>query len=314
VFADWLQENGDEPRAEFVRLQCAAARGDSTRAGRAEALLTEHRARWLLGLPKWCAEHPDRYVFRRGFVAALTVRGKHWTGSVFDKPRDAGGRAIRRLTALEELRIEQVWNTVVESRELAGLRALTLTSAGSGLIESLAKSPVLPTLTDLAILAKGSDGVSQRSFRNLFAAPKLTRLRRLRVESMGLGNVVAAGLADPRFAGLEELRLCHLSLNAQGAESLAHGAAGASLRVLDLHNNQLGDVGLRELLAAPGLRKLEELVLSQCELTGASARALAEWAGLHTVRRLDVRGNRITPLEARAIRNSRSAADLDLLC
>src|SRR5215212_7800179 len=22
VFADWLQENGDEPRAEFIRIQC----------------------------------------------------------------------------------------------------------------------------------------------------------------------------------------------------------------------------------------------------------------------------------------------------
>ncbi len=27
VFADWLQENGDEARAEFIRVQIALARG-----------------------------------------------------------------------------------------------------------------------------------------------------------------------------------------------------------------------------------------------------------------------------------------------
>ena len=26
VFADWLQENGDEPRAEFIRIQCELER------------------------------------------------------------------------------------------------------------------------------------------------------------------------------------------------------------------------------------------------------------------------------------------------
>ena len=51
VFADWLQENGDEPRAEFIRLQCAAARGDPSGAKRADKLLTEHRQPWLRGLP-----------------------------------------------------------------------------------------------------------------------------------------------------------------------------------------------------------------------------------------------------------------------
>src|SRR5205085_9334632 len=136
--------------------QCAAARGEEG-AKAADALLKKHRARWLLGLPKGLQEHPDWCVFRRGFVAAMTVLGSHWLSkSPSAKPRDAGGQAIRRLTALEELRIEQVWNTVVESRTLVGLRALTLPSAGSALITSLAKSPVLPSLTELTIDAQGS--------------------------------------------------------------------------------------------------------------------------------------------------------------
>lgn len=311
VFADWLQENGDEPRAEFIRLQCGAARGDSSGAARAEALLAEHRARWLLGLPKELREHPEGRVFRRGFVAAVTVRGNQWlSGSIFEKSRDAGGRAIRRVTALEEVRFEQVWNEVVACRSLAGLRVLTLPSAASGILGSLAKSPILPTLTDLTIVAKSSDGLAQWAFRDFFASKKLTRLRRFRFESMRRGDLVAAGLANPLFANLEELRLRHLSLNAHAAESLAHSPALTNLRVLDLLNNQIGDAGLRELLASPGLRKLEELGLDSCQLTPASAPALANWEGLRSVRVLDLRGNRLRATDAEIIARSPHARNL----
>jgi hypothetical protein len=208
------------------------------------------------------------------------------------------------------LRIEQPWNTVVERSTLAGLRVLTLTSAGSSLIESMAKSPILPSLTDLAILAKSTDGVSQRSFRNLFASPKLTRLHRLRIESMRLGNVITASLADARFAGLEELRLRHVNLDATGVESLARSPAAVSLRVLDLPTNPIGDNGLRYLLDAPGLRNLDELGLRDCNLTSASARGLAGWEGLRSIQSLNLQGNGLRAADAKIIRGSPHAQNL----
>lgn len=313
VFADWLQENGDEPRAQFIRLQCAAARGGEG-AKEAESLLTEHRARWLVGMPKGVQSHPNGCVFRRGFITALTVLGKQWaTTSAVDKNYDAAGRAIRQITALEELRFEQPWNTLVESPTLVGIRVLTLPSVGSGLIESLAKSPVLPSLIDLTLIAKSSNGVSQRSFRALFASKTFTQLRRLRVESKAVGNLVAAGLANPQFTGLEELRLRHVSLDAHGAEALAHSPATASLRVLDLLNNQIGDIGLRELLASPGLRKIEELDLGMCRLTPASAVALADWDGLESVRTLNLRGNNLQAADQDRIARSPHAKSLTFI-
>lgn len=314
VFADWLQENGDEPRAEFIRLQCAIARGAGD-TGAVDALLHEHRERWLIGLPKWCADRPDRCDFRRGFIAAITVLGKQWlSGSVFDKPRDAGGRAIRRITALEELRIEQVWNDVVTTRALVGLRRLAVTSAASGVIESLAKSPALPTLTDLAVEGKSSDGVTKRSFAELFGTDKLAGLRRLRFESKAVGDLVARGLQFKWFSGLEELRLRHTSLTAGGAQELARLSA-ANLRVLDLLNNQIGNDGLRALLDSPALRKLEELVLRQCHLTPASVHALANWEGLRSVRSLNLTGNGLKADDAQIIAQSPHARDdLDITC
>jgi uncharacterized protein (TIGR02996 family) len=309
VFADWLQENGDEARAEFIRIQCAEARGDTSDAKKAVALLAEHRDRWLLGLPKGLRDRPDWCVFRRGFIAAMTVLGRYWASSGIERNWDAGGKAIRRITALEELRFEQSWNTLVESHTLAGLRVLTLPSAGSGLIESLAKSPVLPSLTDLTIIAKSSNGLSLRSFRAVFASPKLTQLRRLRVESMRFGNIVAAGLADPRFANLEELRLPNVRLDTVGAMALAR-LPSATLRILDLNHNPLGDDGLSHLLASPLLRKIEKLDLSACDLTPAAARTLADWEGLQSVRSLDLHGNDIRSEAAEIISESPHARNL----
>lgn len=227
VFADWLQENGDEARAEFIRIQCATARG----VGDADAergLLAEHQARWLIGLPKSVRENHGRFGFRRGFVAALEVCGRDLAStSAVDKDWAANGKAIRRIAALEELHIEQAWNTLMESESLRCLRGLSLSSAGSALIESLAESPALPSLTALTIIAKSSDGVSQRSFRRLFANPQLARLRRLRVASMRLGNLVAGCLGALHFADLEELRLWHLSIGVTGVEALARAREAA---------------------------------------------------------------------------------------
>jgi hypothetical protein len=76
VFADWLQEHGEEPRAEFIRAQIAAASATPRKArllkARADGLLAQHRQRWLAELPR---EHGWVWgeVFVRGFVEELFV-------------------------------------------------------------------------------------------------------------------------------------------------------------------------------------------------------------------------------------------------
>jgi uncharacterized protein (TIGR02996 family) len=90
VFADWLQEHGDEARAEFIRLQCEAARL-SAEDGRLDELV--RRAvelqglfgnKWLRELPVPHEEHIDWIkmpagwlggeAFDRGFPARLFVQ------------------------------------------------------------------------------------------------------------------------------------------------------------------------------------------------------------------------------------------------
>jgi uncharacterized protein (TIGR02996 family) len=57
IYAASLEDNGDAQRAEFIRLQCQAARYPEVDLGReapeakAQALLARHRQEWERGMP-----------------------------------------------------------------------------------------------------------------------------------------------------------------------------------------------------------------------------------------------------------------------
>lgn len=78
VFADWLQEHGEEARATFIRLQIERARyaAEAPEYGalreREEVIENEYRLKWLAELPqepgwRW---YPNFY---RGFIDELTA-------------------------------------------------------------------------------------------------------------------------------------------------------------------------------------------------------------------------------------------------
>jgi uncharacterized protein (TIGR02996 family) len=77
VYADWLQENGDEDRAEFIRVQIERARIEPgsdrhLELRRREAVLQiKHRDRWLRQLPRRI--QGARYHFRRGFAEVVEL-------------------------------------------------------------------------------------------------------------------------------------------------------------------------------------------------------------------------------------------------
>src|SRR5215203_2415404 len=77
VYADWLQENGQPERAEFIRLQIERERltpADprfATAARREGILFAHNKSRWLLALQLMMPG--SALKFRRGFVEDLTV-------------------------------------------------------------------------------------------------------------------------------------------------------------------------------------------------------------------------------------------------
>src|SRR5579871_6860578 len=80
IFADWLEERGDAPRAEFIRVQCelASAKLSEDRRHalrvRERELLDAHRQPWCqaLGLPV------EDVHFERGLIARMRL--SRWEG------------------------------------------------------------------------------------------------------------------------------------------------------------------------------------------------------------------------------------------
>jgi uncharacterized protein (TIGR02996 family) len=68
AYADWLEENGDEDRAEFIRLQCGHAGDDEAAEERAAELEDRNRGKWLADYPNLRSLY---WEFRRGFVEIL---------------------------------------------------------------------------------------------------------------------------------------------------------------------------------------------------------------------------------------------------
>ena len=67
MYADWLQENGQPERAEFIRIQCAPD-ADEAAEERAFELEERNRGRWLARMPQFSEA---RWGFQRGFPERL---------------------------------------------------------------------------------------------------------------------------------------------------------------------------------------------------------------------------------------------------
>lgn len=302
VFADWLQENGDEDHAEFIRLQCAIARGASTEKARADELLRANRKRWLRGLPKSLVDNPGRCQFRRGLPALVTMKARRFV---------AEGKAVQRLTALEELTLEEPSPEAIGSQTLVGVPGLKLMHVTSAIVEALAASKVVPSLRSLSLTPRWGVRVSQRSLRALFANPKLKRLRRFETHTIEHGDIVTEAIVGSRrIAGLEELALLDASFDEDGMAALASCPRMASLRVLRLTGNSVTDDALWHLVNSPHLRNLVELSLTYNDLTRESVPLLVEWEGLRGIRKLDLRRNRLGSADKSVIANSPHAKSL----
>jgi uncharacterized protein (TIGR02996 family) len=201
IYADWLEENGDEARAEFIRLQCALARmpeADPRRPDlheREAELLDTHAIAWRRALPAWTRQL--RCDFRRGFVAEVTASGTAFL---------EGGETLLQATPLEGgclqfesgqlptlldspllLRLRRLtlgthrWQEVeiralVSCANLANLRALALPFAGldADHVRTLARNPYLANLVELHLGTWESEpGMRVPGMRALAASPHL---------------------------------------------------------------------------------------------------------------------------------------------
>jgi uncharacterized protein (TIGR02996 family) len=270
IYADWLEEHGDEARAEFIRAQCERVRPD-TEPGRASALearaaelLNEHWGAWVGPLRSLVGKGGDRLgeawmygnyhpagltKFRRGFVEDITLRAGAFL---------AHAAALFRRAPVRRLRL---WG--------AGPRAA-----------ELAASPYLAEVAVLEFVDYYSEPLTAEGARAFAGSPHLGRLRALSLYRNNIGNEGLHALAGaPWLANVRALNLVDNGLSAEGVRFLAGPERAASLTVLALANNSLGDEGLRALTTPSLPPGLVELDLARCGIGASGIAALAATPG-----------------------------------
>jgi uncharacterized protein (TIGR02996 family) len=280
VFSDWLEEQGEFERAEFIRVQVQRAglpTWDAAQVGlriREQELLKKHGETWLKEMPEIPGVRWEG--FRRGIVAVVSFVN-------FDAMRTSA-HACRAIAPIEAVRVS--WPRRRESAEnapqIAELRELTLTGRPYGSETTrLANSPQLATLRALKAL-----GLDAKDLGRLAASPHLKNLRTLCLTSNGVGTAGVVSLTQAAtLTKLESLDLTgpgyyesyydNPLIDLAGMEALADWEGLTSVRSLSLSGSDVRSAGLRRLLQSPHAAGLKALSLRSGRLDGA---AMAEFA------------------------------------
>jgi uncharacterized protein (TIGR02996 family) len=335
VYADWLDEQGDEDRAEFIRAQVRAWRlpdGEEKweLEARALQLLDTYREVWFGG------EEFDNceYDIKRGFVSGVAV-DVAWMLKHRDWPRqpatdryldvsNASAHELVHLAACPGLpRTQSLSIGPVEDT-----RALTKLLQGAGLpgLEHLflhdfsAPEPLLGWLVDAP-----PPGVVRLSLRNVgldsllwFAtSPLLPRLTALDLSSNPLGSSLAV-LGDGNLSSLQVLRLGTVNLEQSGLDALLSNPTLSGLTELTLPGvgldnlvaTSLADALHRNPCAFPNLTVLS---LGRHGITADGCQRLAPYLANCPLRNLDLRRNHIGHHGLRALIESGALDCLDTL-
>jgi uncharacterized protein (TIGR02996 family) len=255
VCADWLEDEGQSDRAEFIRVQVELSRGVRTRSRSVEllrrlrALIVNNRPRWLGVL----AAHAPASVFERGFVEQIELRAAtllKYGEAIFDE------HPIHRLA----LRDAVDWTADV---------------------------PDCPQLACLTVLDVRENDASVAA---LGRSPYLGRLRCLDARFVGLNEPGLRWLLRGRLPSLERLNLAGNRFGRAGVEALASTASLQALRDLDLGSTDFTDSAAVALAGAAHLGGLRSLRMSYNPVSEAGVRAVLTSPGLPALARVEAFG------------------------
>jgi uncharacterized protein (TIGR02996 family) len=288
VFADWLQENGEDDRAEFIRLQIETAglpdgKKKQNRQAREKELLDRHKDEWSEPLKPYFAyyysgiyahHYAPPVTFQRGFVETIAMDVNTFI---------ARGAEAFALAPIRGLRLQdaQSLDNLAGSKDLLRLHALNLRgavlSADGSDAPVLFRSKYLANLTTL--LAPGYDDNGQLDvdgLRALAGTKHLKSLTRLDISDNwlfgGFNSKTSEAACRKLLLKLGENMpaLCELRLHGMG---LGDGEVGDlvgqkwvnRLRVLDLSGNRISETGCRALCKSKYLTRLERLDVADNE-------------------------------------------------
>ncbi len=309
VFSDWLQENGQPERAEFIRLQCEIAALDRYAPGRRPLLLREKELlrkfgkRWLKqdGLTRWIDSsmldaHIPSARYRRGFVECARFKSPDAYLKVAEP--------ISRCTPLREIHLRSPFTfTSDEQSDQVRHAAWAIFEEAHGWGNSRNVEPRLPEPTEFQRLVNSpwfgqlrgfsvEDYFDQQHLEVLLSAPASKGLRDLDLStwtSVLIGKAWTPLAEAKSLAKLESLTLDGCELQAEGLRSLAQ-APLRNLRRLSIiagEGWEMGPEGFRILTSRKNLPKLQTLFLRNQSGGGEGLKILTAWPGLKRLARLN---------------------------
>jgi uncharacterized protein (TIGR02996 family) len=337
AYADWLEENGDQTRAEFIRVQCRLATTDEDDPQRRELqrreyeLLADHCGAWAGPL----VGRVFRWKFRRGFVEQLKLNAEQFR------------KGAKWLLDFAPIRDLQVWNSGLEldevralaaSKHLRRITSLDMPHArmGDEGLSLLAQSPNLAGLTHLSLqfneistagLVALAGSTHLRSLRSLDvtandlpsdALEQFVASCRLPLDTLWWDDEIApAGItalaASPLAGQLKRLNLRGPHLGPSGMRVLAESSSFTKLEELTISEDEIGPAGVAALARSPLLAALTSLALPCVEVGDEAAVELARSAQPASLRRLDLGYNGIGPAGAKALADAPLGAALTRL-
>jgi uncharacterized protein (TIGR02996 family) len=323
VYADWLQENGDPQRAEFIRTQVAT----DGRPGEdllLERFLTRRGARRSMRrIDMLRPDLPPDFIwqspsFRRGLPAAVHT----------ECPRAFVGAGEQLFAAVPVEALEVHWYLrqrgaadLFDSPHLGRLRELTLWSGflGRTLLTRLGRSPHAGNLRRLGLqhIAATPDGFEalgrtplwhqleelDLSWQDGDLDERLERMAPARsLRSLRVSNSVFVGRGIP--GRLRRLHANAAQFSLAGVRRLAADPAVQSLCELRLEANNLGPAAVRALARSPHLAGLTVLGLRNNPIGDTAAAELAASPHLRRLELLGLSGAHVTDAGARALLGS----------
>jgi uncharacterized protein (TIGR02996 family) len=213
VYADWLADNGQADRGEFIRIQCAHAR--CLRAGKLFA--GEEREQQLLSLygDIWETDYP-------------AIRGVKWSGF---------WRGFPGVTVANSSTLAKNANTIWDAAPVESVVLEKLDQKGAA---ALVKCPQLSRFRVLEIKSFRPRAANNEPLRTLFASPALSGLWWLAFTGNShLDTEVMEWLANSEaLRNLEMLTLRFCGINDGGARALAASPHLNKLRDIDLTGHE----------------------------------------------------------------------------
>jgi uncharacterized protein (TIGR02996 family) len=306
VYADWLLENDQAERAEFIRAQIEleAIQPDDPRLPALVERERQLRKKLRPVLHQELGGTGRGAIFRGGFIEGLTLTVEDFLTQ--------GERLFSR-TPLRRVRLRGPGGlgALLRSPRLFRLRGLDL-SRCSWVTDDIDRIANCPNLSNLRSLGLSFCGIGMEAMRALAASPFIRRLESLVLEGHRLGNDgVEILTGSPNFSRLQELNLGRpwTPLGERGARALASSPYLRRLTKLVLEGATPGVGGMQALASSPLLAGLCKLSLRRARLGAAETRALAA-NSLSQLRWLDLGENdfgnvgavALTPLSLPSIR------------